>query len=232
MHILAVAISHTDGIWILRECQWPLSRYSVTVARMSRADRQAITRREILDAARVRFLRDGYRATSLEQIADDAGYSKGAVYSNFQNRANLCRVVLQGVQQEKLAEVAIIVARSDGVSDLQHGLEKWMSDTIGDVGWTMLEMELSLDSRGDRRVAEMIMTMHTGMRDTMVSVIQQAADHLGLGAISDEQARELAGMLTATTFGLGVQRAVNPSVSIEPGMAVIRTILATFVGAD
>jgi AcrR family transcriptional regulator len=39
------------------------------------------------------FLRDGYAATSLEKVADEAGYSKGAVYSNFWNKDELCLAV-------------------------------------------------------------------------------------------------------------------------------------------
>ncbi|WP_260508764.1 TetR/AcrR family transcriptional regulator [Mycolicibacterium farcinogenes] len=63
--------------------------------RLTRAQRQEQTRAELLQAAKQRFLTHGYASTSLEDIADDAGFSKGAVYSNFGSKPNLCRDVLE-----------------------------------------------------------------------------------------------------------------------------------------
>lgn len=194
--------------------------------RMSRAERQVHTRAELLDAARHRFLECGYAATSLEQIADDAGYSKGAVYSNFTDKASLCREVLTVVQSDKLNEIATIVGDASTLEDLQVGLERWMEVTIGDVGWTMLEMEFSLVSRGNPQLTQMITSMHAGMRDTIVEMIRHAGVHLGVGDVPETKAREVAGMIVATLFGLGVQRAVNPSTSIAPGAAIIRIAFA------
>ena len=57
---------------------------SVNQARaVSRAERQAQTRERLIAVAREMFLTDGYAATSLDKVALQAGFSKGAVYSNF-----------------------------------------------------------------------------------------------------------------------------------------------------
>src|SRR4051812_4004927 len=68
-------------------------RMSDAVARRrrapTRAERQAQTRRELLDAAERLFTAQGFHATSLDAVADEAGYTRGAVYSNFASKEDL-----------------------------------------------------------------------------------------------------------------------------------------------
>jgi AcrR family transcriptional regulator len=58
-------------------------------ARITRAERQAATRQELIDAAGRVFLRRGYEGASIEAIAEEAGYTRGAFYSNFGSKAEL-----------------------------------------------------------------------------------------------------------------------------------------------
>lgn len=57
--------------------------------RMSREESRRRTRATLLDAAERMFTDRGYRGASLEEIALSAGFSKGAVYSNFGSKAEL-----------------------------------------------------------------------------------------------------------------------------------------------
>jgi AcrR family transcriptional regulator len=57
--------------------------------RLNREERRAQTRERLLDAAGVVFSRLGYHGSSLEEVAAEAGYTKGAVYSNFATKADL-----------------------------------------------------------------------------------------------------------------------------------------------
>ncbi len=61
---------------------------------ISRRDRQRQTREAIVFAARAAFAEDGYHGARLDQIARAAGFSKGAVYSNFAGKAELFLAVL------------------------------------------------------------------------------------------------------------------------------------------
>lgn len=60
----------------------------------SRQDQQQETRDTLVAAARAVFAETGYHAASLEAIAREAGYSKGAVYSNFSGKADLFLAVM------------------------------------------------------------------------------------------------------------------------------------------
>lgn len=51
--------------------------------------RRAMTREHLLEAAAVVFARDGYHGASLDDVAAAAGFTKGAVYSNFKSKEDL-----------------------------------------------------------------------------------------------------------------------------------------------
>ena len=57
--------------------------------RLSRAERRQQTREELLSAAEACFVSQGFHATSVDQVAEQAGYTKGAVYSNFASKEDL-----------------------------------------------------------------------------------------------------------------------------------------------
>jgi len=65
----------------------------------TREETQARTRAQLLRAANRLFLRDGYVATSLANIAAEAGVTKGAVYSNFESKEDLFLAVLAELAQ-------------------------------------------------------------------------------------------------------------------------------------
>jgi AcrR family transcriptional regulator len=86
----------------------------VATARLSRAERAALTRRELLDAAQSRFLRDGYHGTTLDDVADDAGHTKGAVYSAFRSKGGLFLALFDEVVDRRVEEIRVLLAPHEG----------------------------------------------------------------------------------------------------------------------
>jgi AcrR family transcriptional regulator len=78
------------------------------------------TRRSILDAAIVRFAREGYRATSLAAVARDAGLSPSAIYPYFPNKEAL---FVAAVDEDAAAEIEdgmAGVGDEDIIGDWRH----------------------------------------------------------------------------------------------------------------
>jgi AcrR family transcriptional regulator len=73
---------------------------------VQQADRSAATTRAILDAARVLFARHGYADVSIDQIAERAGYAKGAFYHHFSSKQAVFEQVLDGIQAQLAVRVA------------------------------------------------------------------------------------------------------------------------------
>ena len=72
---------------------------------MRQADRRARTSERLLDAAAEVFSRDGFHATTVDDVAAAAGYSKGAVYSNFAGKDALFLGVLDRHLDGQLAAI-------------------------------------------------------------------------------------------------------------------------------
>lgn len=73
-------------MWIPALCQlW----HHWSVARVSREASKAVTRQRLLEQARRLFREHGYAATSLEDIAEAAEVTKGAIYAHFSSKEDL-----------------------------------------------------------------------------------------------------------------------------------------------
>lgn len=86
--------------------------------------RSARKRRAIMDAATALFLRDGYRNTSMDQVAADAAVSKQTVYKNFADKEQLFREIVLGVTANSQVIITDLtsVLRSneiDSIADLR-----------------------------------------------------------------------------------------------------------------
>ena len=82
----------------------------MTATRQTRAERSAATRHDLLGAAERRFFVTGYHGTTLDDIADDAGYTKGAVYSTFKSKAGLFLALFDAVIDRRLEEFRALMA--------------------------------------------------------------------------------------------------------------------------
>jgi AcrR family transcriptional regulator len=76
------------------------------IQRLTRAEKQAQTRAHLLDAATSVFARRGFQAATVEEIAEQAGYSHGAVYSNFAGKEELFLAVFEHYMTLRIEEVA------------------------------------------------------------------------------------------------------------------------------
>jgi AcrR family transcriptional regulator len=82
-------------------------------ARLTRPERTAQTRRELLDVAVRRFFEHGYHGTTLDDIAEEAGYTKGAVYSTFGSKGGLFLALFDEVVDRRIEEMRRVLAPHD-----------------------------------------------------------------------------------------------------------------------
>src|ERR687891_2796683 len=101
------------------------------MARMTRAESQAQTRAQLVATAKRMFFEDGYNPTSLEKVADAAGYSKGAVYSNFRNKDELCTAVLDEIHAEQATMMHEAIAGANTIEERLAAFQSWAEANIG-----------------------------------------------------------------------------------------------------
>jgi AcrR family transcriptional regulator len=185
------------------------------MARMTRAESQAQTRSQLLATARQMFFTDGYHPTSLEKVADAAGYSKGAVYSNFRNKDELCVAVLDEIRTERLTEVIGLV----GQPDRFDATREWAQRVIGDPGWTSLEAEFALHARSNEQLRTELAGRLDGILHMLANGIE-SADDLDVRMPS----REAATVMLALGVGLGLMRSIDPSIPVTGLIDALRLV--------
>lgn len=109
--------------------------------RLTREESRAITRERLLASATTLFGRDGYAATSVERIAEAAGYSKGAVYSNFASKEAIFLAVLELQGRESLDRVIAAIDAAPDEAAVRDSLVAWAQDRSGSGIWSLTILE-------------------------------------------------------------------------------------------
>lgn len=200
------------------------------MARLTRAESQARTREQLIATAKDLFLADGYWATSLEKVADAAGYSKGAVYSNFRNKDDLCLAVLDLIHTEQAMRIVASMAEGETLADRLAGFERWAESTIGDESWTSLEVEFATNVRNDERLRAELAQRDATIRGIIAALIKSALEEFDLKL--PMPAEDLAAALLSLGIGLGVQRAIDPTIPVRVLTNTIRMLVGLEVGAE
>jgi len=108
------------------------------------AERVALTRERIVSSAQRIFARDGFEAAKLEEIASDAGYTRGAFYANYKNKEELF-VAVAGLQIENQISIALRAVRSKtGIQSKIDAILQQSSDMSEARTWVLLMIEFSL----------------------------------------------------------------------------------------
>jgi AcrR family transcriptional regulator len=179
--------------------------------RVSRAERQAKTRGELLATAAQVFARRGYHAASVEEIAEEAGYSHGAVYSNFDSKADLFLAVFEEYMAGRARELAT-------TSEVSHGplptraralADQWMDRFAKDRESFMLHMEFIAHASRDPDLAERFGGRSAALRDAVARYIEDYTLETGIALALPPD--ELALVLRALGIGLAVEALTNPA---------------------
>ncbi|AEF42172.1 Putative TetR family transcriptional regulator [Hoyosella subflava DQS3-9A1] len=193
------------------------------MVRMSRAESQAQTRKHLIRTAQRMLLAQGYAATSLEAIADEAGFSKGAVYSNFKNKDALCREVLRHIRADHAAALVTEVSSATSFQELLDSFAAWSERTIGDQKWSTLEAEFAVRASADELLRQQLSSDAAEIRRVITQLVAAAVESYNLDL--DMPAEDVATALLSLGIGLGLQRAIDPTVSAQILTDTIRAML-------
>ncbi|HEY9293815.1 MAG TPA: TetR/AcrR family transcriptional regulator [Microlunatus sp.] len=173
--------------------------------------KRADVRARIVAAARDSFLRNGYQRTNLGEVAARAGFSKGAVYSNFGGKTDLFTEVIN--EQTGAATDAVLASSDrlvaavrdpDGIAALAADL----TDQIVQHEPThSLLAEFRTLASGDPELAEVYGAMRESQRDRLLSDLRSRAVELELDLEFDAADATL---LLTLAQSLAIEHAVSP----------------------
>jgi AcrR family transcriptional regulator len=196
--------------------------------RLTREESRQQTRSRLLDSARQVFALHGFAGASLEKIAEHAGYSKGAVYSNFPSKEALFLDLLESQMQREETEVRELLDRSATFPDLLQALKERYSTPEGKIFLSMLSTEFQLHASRNPEFAEPFAALYREQRNAIAELLRLLARKAGVPAPS--HLKDHATSLIALSHGISMQRAADPE-SVPPGAAgrAIETFLSAIL---
>lgn len=112
------------------------------MARLTREQSQARTKAKLLASAREVVARDGYEGATVERIAEEAGFSKGAFYSNFHGKEDIFLYLLETHSGQDVTELQHLLGDIEDGQVLIDTLSNWAQARSADPSWGMLALEL------------------------------------------------------------------------------------------
>jgi AcrR family transcriptional regulator len=192
--------------------------------RLTRQESQARTRSLLLQVATSEFLAHGYNGTSLERVAEAAGFSKGAVYGNFAGKEELCLAVLENYFFAQLQNfVTDFAAGGETIDDRLAVLERWLEQLLADEAWQLLALEFAVQTRHNRKVQEQLAERERILRSAVTTLLTQQMRQLGVTPILPPD--QLGVVLVAVVGGITVQRLIDPTI---PASLLTDTVKALF----
>lgn len=177
--------------------------------RLTRAERQAQTRRDLLDAAARVFVERGFERSSIEAITEEAGYTRGAFYSNFSSKAELFAELLQQRVYETYRKMAAASAAGERQSLRETGERLAAIQGDGNGHWLFrLWLELLAHAGRDPDFRTLAARFWTTTRRLSAEGISRAYEEEGSKPPAPPE--QLATAMIAMDIGLALQHFVDP----------------------
>jgi AcrR family transcriptional regulator len=178
--------------------------------RLSRAERREQTRQELVSAAEACFVSRGFHASSVDEVAERAGYTKGAVYSNFASKEDLFFAVYERRVEQLLTEVAPGLRQLGAERAFDELAAGAMHRRDPDDGWRAVFFEFWAHVVRHPELRERFAAIHARFLEPLADAVRQLADDRGLTLPSDVTAGQVAVAWNAMEVGLNLERLTQP----------------------
>jgi AcrR family transcriptional regulator len=173
----------------------------------------------ILDAAMRVFRRQGFRRSSIEEAAEEAGLTRQALYHHFASKEALFRAVIERLYEQGLAaEIAAAKAAEDDGLELADIL-------VAEIGARMQTMFASLDS--SPHIKELFSEHLAQARDLYQSYSSRFTDEIAttIARVCRKRKLTLASGVTGHELARCVEMAIHGTKSAYPSMQPVDAFL-------
>ncbi len=151
--------------------------------RLNRAEKREANRQRILRAARTVFGRRGFHGASIEEIADEAGLSNGAIYYNFESKGDLFFALLEERAQERIRHMRKTLA-GPHLGNGDRALEDEARDATRSLKesreWRLLLLEFTAHALRTPSLAPKLREHKRRLRSALGEVLEQRLDARGI----------------------------------------------------
>jgi AcrR family transcriptional regulator len=196
--------------------------------RLSRAEQNDRNRALLLAAARRVFLERGYFAATLDQIADAAGFSKGAVYSRFASKADMFLALLEDRIAERAGQNAQLAEDLAGTGNFAAVIDLAERAERGAPGWRLLVTEFRIHAARDPELNRRYAALHArtvdGVAQVLAAVSKEGAEGLPFPP------RQLAELMLTIETGRALEQIANLDALGGPDLPVLHRLADLLAG--
>jgi AcrR family transcriptional regulator len=198
---------------------------------LTRREKQEQTRQRLIDAAARVFARRGYQRATVDEIAAEAGFTIGAVYSNFAGKEELFLALADKEVEQRVAEIrAVADAAERGEQPGAEAAQQFREFLDRDPDWPLLFYEFWSFGVRSATLREEFATRRQAVSDALADTLERVAAQIGFRLRFP--APVLATAISATLNGLAFERAADPDAIPDEVIAeFISAILACSVAA-
>jgi AcrR family transcriptional regulator len=178
--------------------------------RISRVERREQTRQELLAAAEACFVSRGFHASSVDEVAERAGYTKGAVYSNFAAKEDLFLAVYERRVEQVLTEVVPGLRQAGAERAFDWVATGAIERRDRDDGWRAVFFEFWAHVLRHPELRDRFAAIHARFLEPLAEGVRQLAEDRGLVLPSDVTASQVAVAWNAMEVGLALERLTQP----------------------
>jgi AcrR family transcriptional regulator len=189
--------------------------------------RRRQTREYLLRAAAQVFAERGFHGASLDQVAAAAGFTKGAVYSNFKNKEDLFLALLESNQQREMDALHATLDGSDVPSmERLPDFVTLIRDQTTDLGdtWNILYQEFALYAMRNPAARKKLAEFDAAAIAKVADLIE--AERTRNGITTPERAEDVAAIIVALFHGMNLMRGLKVEGLDESFLETVITFLA------
>lgn len=127
------------------------------------------TRRRLLKAAEKVFAKVGFEAARLEDIAKEAGHTRGAFYAHFTRKEDLFFALLEGKAYEHLRTIQAMVDEYPEGNERIRKFRDYYSSLAANPNWSMLMLEFKLFAARHPKLRDKLAARHRHIRSSFKS---------------------------------------------------------------
>ena len=179
--------------------------------RLTRKQKQEHTRSCLMKSAAKVFARRGLQNASIDEVAEDAGYTKGAFYANFKSKEELFLAMLDERFAERLEEINAVIETDDELEDqaFQAGVD-FTRYLTADPNWQRLFFEFAAHAARDDDFREELVTRYGSLRERIAAAFEKQAARLEV--TPPVPVEQLALMTFAMANGVALEKLLEPEV--------------------
>ncbi|SAK64277.1 TetR family regulatory protein [Caballeronia pedi] len=148
--------------------------------RLTREQSRDQTRQRLLDAAQAVFIKKGFGASSVEDVAADAGYTRGAFYSNFSSKAELLLDVLKRDHDTIMQRLSTLFEDGEASrADMEARVLQYYSECYQNNACFLLWVEAKLHASRDPGFRASFNALMRELRQTTTDYIKAFSERAG-----------------------------------------------------